>query len=119
MYGAGTKPTPGGFCGGQLGDVDLGAIDLAYCLPNCSCSGDCKLDGDLCRKWPDEDSDLADALGAPGVCYPVVAMSVELSCGEGGAGGAGGASGAGGDSAGGAGGDAPEVPAAGASGGNP
>jgi Cys-rich repeat protein len=98
MYGAGSKPTPGGFCGGALSDP-WGALDLGYCLPSCSCTSDCKIEGDLCRKWTDNQSDLAEELGAPGICYPVVAMSVELSCGEGGAGGdgAGGASGAGGD----------------------
>ena len=110
MYGSGSKPAPGGFCGGQLTDVDVGAIDLAYCLPNCSCTSDCTQDGDLCRKWPSADSDLADILGAPGVCYPVVSNSVELTCGEGGAAGAG----AGGAS--GAGGDGPTAGAAGASG---
>jgi hypothetical protein len=99
LYGSGSKPKPGGFCGGQLTDVEIGAIDLAFCLPNCSCTGDCTQEGDLCRKWPDADADLATLLGAPGVCYPVVAQSVELTCGEGGAGGdgAGGAAGAGGD----------------------
>jgi len=106
MYGSGTKPAPGGFCGGALSD-NFGAVDLAYCLPNCSCTGDCALEGDLCRKWPDADQDTATALGAPGVCYPVVAQSVELSCGEGGAGGAGGA---GGDGAGGAAGDSSGIP---------
>ncbi len=55
---------------------------------------------------------LVDVLGAPGVCYPSVAMSVELSCGEGGAGGAGG------DGAGGAGGDGTGTDTAGASGSN-
>ena len=111
MYGSGSNPSPGGFCGGQLSDT-FGPIDLAYCLPNCSCTSDCQLDGDLCRKWPDRDAALAEALGAPGICYPLLSMSTELSCGEGGAGGAGGAS------AGGAGGDGPEMPpeVAGASG---
>jgi hypothetical protein len=108
MYGSGSKPSPGGFCGGALSDT-FGALDLGYCLPNCECSGDCKLPGDLCRKWPDADADLATVLGAPGVCYPVVAQSVELSCGEGGAGS--GAGGAGGDGPG-----EPPAPAAGASG---
>jgi hypothetical protein len=122
MYGSGSNPAPGGFCGGALSDP-FGAIDLGYCLPNCSCSGDCKLPGDLCRKWPDADRDLADVLGAPGVCYPVVAQSVELTCGEGGAGGAGGAGGesaggAAGDSAGGAAGDSAASGAGGVSGSN-
>ncbi|MEI9950455.1 MAG: hypothetical protein WDO74_16090 [Pseudomonadota bacterium] len=95
MYGSGSKPTPGGFCGGKLGATTdpFGALDLGYCLPNCSCSGDCKFPGDLCRKWPSADAALASELGADGVCYPVVADSVELSCGEGGAGGSGGAAG--------------------------
>jgi len=115
MYGSGSAPKPGGLCGGQLTSADFGALDLGYCLPNCSCTGDCKLDGDLCRKWPAADADLASLLGAPGVCFPVVSQSVELTCGEGGAGGAGGA---GGDGAGGAGGDAVIPEAGGASGSN-
>jgi uncharacterized membrane protein YgcG len=113
MYGAGPNPTPGGFCAGKL-STTFGAIDVGFCLPNCSCSSDCQFEGFLCRKWPDNQSDLAMAVGAPGMCYPVVAQSVELSCGEGGAGGAGGASGAGGsggDSAGGSGGDSSVPPA--------
>ncbi|HEY0469449.1 MAG TPA: hypothetical protein VGC79_34905 [Polyangiaceae bacterium] len=110
MYGPGSKPSPGGFCAGALSDAP-GLLDLGYCLPNCSCSSDCKFPGDLCRAWPSDFSDVADALGAPGVCYPIVAGSVELSCSEGGAGGAGGASGAGG-----AGGDATVTPVGGAAG---
>jgi hypothetical protein len=90
LYGSGAKPTPGGLCGGQLTGATPGAIDLGFCLPNCSCTSDCKLEGDLCRAWPAANADLATALGAPGLCYPVVSMSTELSCGEGGAGGAGG-----------------------------
>jgi len=113
MYGSGSNPKPGGFCAGPLSS-DPTVLDLGYCLANCSCTSDCS-EGDLCRKWPDADSDLVTLLGAPGVCYPSVAMSTELTCGEGGAGGmgAGGASGAGGDSAGG---DGPVEPVGGASG---
>jgi hypothetical protein len=111
MYGSGSKPSPGGFCGGQFNNnLEFGALDLGYCLANCSCTSDCDLPGDLCRKWPDADADLAELLGGEGVCYPSVAMSTELSCG---AGGANGASGAGGD---GAGGDSSGPSAAGASG---
>jgi len=112
MYPSGAKPSPGGFCGGQLNDADFGAIDLGYCLPNCSCTSDCTMPGDLCRAWPAADADLASLLGAPGVCYPVVAQSVELSCGAAGAGGAGG------DGPGGGAGDTgmPPIGAAGASG---
>lgn len=119
LYGAGSNPSPGGFCGGALSDQPS-VIDLGYCLANCSCTSDCKMDGDLCRKWPTEDADLATLLGAPGICYPSVAMSTELSCGEGGAGGAGGAGAAGAAGAGGASGaagDGPvEVPVGGAAG---
>ena len=97
MFGSGSDPAPGGFCAGQLGDVDLTVLDFGYCLPNCSCTSDCKLPGDLCRAWPEADAERARELGAPGVCYPTVAESVELSCGAGGAGG----DGAGGDGAGG------------------
>jgi hypothetical protein len=86
MYSSGSSPAPGGFCGGALSDA-FGAIDLGYCLSNCSCTGDCKLSGDLCRKWPDAEANLATALGAPGLCYPVLAQSVELTCSQGGAGG--------------------------------
>jgi len=93
MYPSGSSPSPGGFCGGALSDA-FGVIDLGYCLANCSCTSDCKLDNDLCRKWPAADADLASELGAPGVCYPTVAQSVELSCAKGGAGGAGGGAGA-------------------------
>jgi hypothetical protein len=103
-YGSGTKPVPGGFCGGKFSAASS-VIDVGYCLPNCSCTGDCTMPGDLCRKWPAADADLADALGAPGVCFPNVTQTVELTCGEGGAGGAGGSSGAGGDGSSGAGGD--------------
>ena len=112
MYGSGSDPVPGGFCFGVLSDP-FGALDLGFCLPNCSCSGDCQLPGDLCRKWPEEDADLAQLLGAPGVCIQDLAQSTELSCSEGGAGGAGGA---GGDSAGGAGGDSAIPEAGGAAG---
>jgi len=87
MYGSGTNPTPGGFCGGTLTDV-ADVLDLGFCLADCSCTSDCKIPGDLCRKWPTADADLASLLGAPGVCYPTVAESVELSCGQGGVGGA-------------------------------
>jgi len=82
LYSSGSSPAPGGYCGGALSET-FGAIDAGYCLSNCSCSADCQLAGDLCRKWPDADADAASALGAPGVCYPVVAQSVELDCGRG------------------------------------
>jgi hypothetical protein len=95
--------TPGGFCAGPLSDP-FGALDLGYCLPNCSCTSDCKFPDDLCRKWADDESELASLLGADGLCYPNVTGTVELTCGEGGAGGAGGAVGAGGASEAGAGG---------------
>jgi len=65
-------------------------LDLGYCLANCSCTADCKLPGDLCRKWPASEADLASILGAPGICYPTLAESVELTCGSGGASGVGG-----------------------------
>lgn len=90
MYSSGSSPAPGGLCGGALTTVAFGALDLGFCLANCSCTGDCKLPGDLCRKWPDADAALASALGAPGLCYGTTADSVELSCGKGGAGGSGG-----------------------------
>ena len=96
MFGSGNNPSPGGFCGGGLTE-DPGLIDTGYCLANCSCSGDCKFPGDLCSKWPDDLADVADALGAPGVCFPNANGTVELSCGEGGAGGAAGAAGAAGE----------------------
>ncbi|MEI9940033.1 MAG: hypothetical protein WDO69_22660 [Pseudomonadota bacterium] len=92
--------TPGGFCAGPLSNP-FGAIDVGYCLPNCACTSDCKFPGDLCRKWADDESDLAMLTGAEGLCYPNVTMSVELTCGEAGAGPVASA-GAGGDSAGGA-----------------
>jgi len=88
MYSSGSSPSPGGLCGGALSDT-FGTLDLGYCLANCSCTGDCKLPGDLCRKWPAADADLASLLGAPGVCYSALAESVELTCGKGGTSGAG------------------------------
>lgn len=101
MYGPGAKGAPGGLCIGKV-SADSGPIDPGYCMANCSCTSDCFIEGDLCRKWASDESDLEDALGAPGLCYPVLAMSTELSCGEGGAGGA--SSGGGGAPAGGHGG---------------
>lgn len=89
MYSAGSSPSPGGFCGGALTDT-FGPLDLGFCLANCSCTGDCKLPGDLCRKWPATDAALVSLLGAPGVCYPTVSESVELTCSSGGGSGAGG-----------------------------
>ena len=86
MYGDGTNPSPGGLCAGQLFNAAPGTLDLGYCLLNCSCTSDCKFEGDLCRKWPAADADIASALGAPGLCYPTLLQSVELTCG--GAGGA-------------------------------
>lgn len=88
MYGSGSSPAPGGFCGGTLSDT-FGELNLGYCLSNCSCTADCKIPGDLCRKWPAADASLVSVLGAPGVCYPTVAESVELTCSQGGSGGAG------------------------------
>ncbi len=88
IHSSGSSATPSGLCGGSLSD-SFGAFDLGYCLANCSCTADCKLPGDLCRKWPNMNADLASALGAPGVCYPTVAQSIELSCGNAGTGGAG------------------------------
>jgi len=96
MYGSGTKPKPGGLCAGPLGTSEPGPMDLGYCAPNCGCTSDCVLEGDVCRKWPAADAAAAAALGAPGVCYLNVTGSVELTCGEGGAGGAGGEGGEGG-----------------------
>jgi hypothetical protein len=112
MYGSGSKPVPGGFCSGPL-SAPFGVLDLGYCLSSCSCSGDCPIPGDLCRKWPEEDALVTELLGAPGACFWSPAGSTELSCSEGGAGGAGGA---GGDSAGGAGGDSAIPEAGGAAG---
>ena len=95
LYGAGANPSPGGYCGGPLSDT-FGVGDLGYCLSNCSCSSDCHAPNSLCRKWTNAETSLASALGAPGVCFPTLAGSVELSCGRGGAGGTGGTGGAGG-----------------------
>jgi hypothetical protein len=64
----------------------------------------------LCRKWPEEAAELAQLLGAPGICIRDLVQSTELTCSEGGAGGAGG------DSAGGAGGDSAIPEAGGAAG---
>jgi len=94
MYGSGSKPKPGGLCAGPLGDSEPGPMDLGYCAPNCSCTSDCVLEGDVCRKWPASEAAAAAALGAPGVCYLNVTGSVELTCGDGGAGGEGGEGGA-------------------------
>ena len=89
LYGSGSSPVPGGYCGGALSE-NFGTFDLGYCLPNCSCSSDCRGPDNLCRKWEAANADIAAHVGAPGVCYPTVTGSVELSCGAGGAGGAGG-----------------------------
>jgi len=106
-----TGTTPGGFC------VGSGTGDLGFCEPLCSCTSDCPFGGDLCRKWASGESDLANALGSDGLCYPTLLQSVELTtCGEGGAGGAGGSSGSAGAAGDGAGGTAGESAAAGASG---
>ncbi|HYQ02820.1 MAG TPA: hypothetical protein VER96_29315 [Polyangiaceae bacterium] len=96
LYGSGANPAPGGLCAGILSD-DSGLLDLGYCLSNCSCSSDCStLPGTLCRKWSATETEFANALGAPGLCYQSAVDSVELSCGSGGkgSGGAGGSGGA-------------------------
>jgi len=96
MYGPGQKSVPGGLCVGRL-TAASGPMDLGYCMPNCECTSDCFIDGQLCRKWGTdaEETALKNLLGAPGLCYPVVTDSSELTC-AGGAGGTGGAGGAGG-----------------------
>ncbi|MEO7037647.1 MAG: hypothetical protein ABI548_27060 [Polyangiaceae bacterium] len=81
----------GGFCLGALSS-DFSVGDVGYCEPTCGCTADCAIQGDVCRGWgtTSAEQQLKTALGADGLCYPAVAGSVELSCGEGGAGGAGG-----------------------------
>jgi len=84
--------TPGGLCYGQLTET-FGVLDLGYCLPSCSCSGECPIPGDLCRAWTANQSSFKSDLGAPGLCVPDLAGSTELACSDGSAG-AGGAVGA-------------------------
>jgi hypothetical protein len=88
--------TPSGLCIGALSD-NFGALDQGYCEPNCDCTSECQFPGDLCRAWETsstDESSLASALGSPGLCFPVLDGSTELTCGEGGAGGAADAAGA-------------------------
>ena len=73
-----TGDKPGGLCGGPLSD-NFGILDLGYCLPNCKCTGDCVFPGDMCRAWAASEQDFATDLGSPGLCYPNVTGSVELT----------------------------------------
>lgn len=85
------KGEPRGICLGALTSPS-GYHDIGYCEQTCSCTGDCAVPGDLCRAWVTTDpneANAAQALGGPGLCFPTVDMSKELSCGEGGAGGTG------------------------------
>jgi hypothetical protein len=80
--------TPGGLCAGAL-STTFGPLDQGYCEPNCACTSECKITGDVCRAWATTEATLKTALGANGLCFPnLAAGDVELTtCSQGGSGG--------------------------------
>ena len=69
---------PGGLCAGQFSDT-FGILDLGYCEPSCECTGQCPFPDDQCRAWNASEQSLAQDLGKPGLCYPNVTDSTELT----------------------------------------
>ena len=80
----------GGLCYGQL-IADAGFYDLGFCLPSCTCTGDCTFPGTQCRAWTAAEATISEGLLQPGLCFGNLDGSSELTtCAEGGASGAGG-----------------------------